>query len=150
MKLIIRCFEIEDIVLEVDQYDIISNVKGKIYNFTNIQSERQQLYFNNIQLDDCKTLSEYNIHDKDICYLLIYFHEKIQILVDNILTNQIFIIEVKPIETIDNLYTKIQHILYLQQDDDILIMYNNQILNKNFTVKDYNIQSGSKLYVYFN
>jgi len=150
MKLIIRCFEIEDIVLEVDQYDIISNVKGKIYNLTNIQSERQQLYFNNEQLDDCKTLSEYNIHDEDICYLLIYFHEKIQILVNNILTNQIFIIEVKPNETIDNLYTKIQNILYLQQDDDIFIMYNNQILNKNFTVEDYNIQSGSKLYIYFN
>lgn len=51
----------QTITLDVEASDAIENVKGKIADQTGIQSEQQILKFNNVTLDNGRTLSDYNI-----------------------------------------------------------------------------------------
>ena len=59
------------LTLEVESGDSIDNVKQKIQDETGIQPDKQVLYYNEILLEDGRTLADYNIQKETILTLML-------------------------------------------------------------------------------
>ena len=57
------------ITLQVDPMNTIEEVKSGIYDKEGIRPSQQRLIYNNIQLDDNKTLADYNIYKEVVLHL---------------------------------------------------------------------------------
>lgn len=71
MQIFIKTLPGKSITLEVELTDYIYIIKTKIKNIEGIEEERQRLIFENNNLDDNKTLADYNIQNESILNLVI-------------------------------------------------------------------------------
>mmetsp|Transcript_22619 Transcript_22619/g.45947 ORF Transcript_22619/g.45947 Transcript_22619/m.45947 type:complete len:344 (+) Transcript_22619:149-1180(+) len=145
MQLFVKTLTGKTVAIEVEEGESIEEVKAKIAEKEGIPPEQQRLIFGGQQLQDSKTLDDYDVGDDSTLHLVLRLRGGMQLFVKT-LTGKTVAIEVEEGESIEEVKAKIAEKEGIPPEQQRLI-FGGQQLQDSKTLDDYDVGDDSTLHL---